>query len=70
MLNPLHKWIRQSRSVIDGKVVHLEPSFKIISLKASKDSTVTYQEEFLDDEAGVRYANANTLPKQAVLAWL
>jgi hypothetical protein len=50
-------------------VVHLGPTFKIISLKTNKDSTVTYQEEFLDNEAG-EYANTNTLPKQAVLAWL
>ena len=56
-------------TVIDGKVVHLGPTFKIISLKTNKDSTVTYQEEFLDNEAG-EYANTNTLPKQAVLAWL
>lgn len=39
-------------TIIDGKVVHLEPAFKTISIKADKDGTVTHQEEFLDNEAG------------------
>lgn len=40
--------------VVDGKVVNLEPCHKTIYLKAYDDGTIEHEEEFLDNDPGMK----------------
>ncbi|GAA5003385.1 hypothetical protein GCM10023206_07080 [Acinetobacter puyangensis] len=47
---------------ISGKMVHLEPAFRTIEIKADKDGTVSHRAEFLENESG-EFARTQYLAK-------
>lgn len=51
-IRQLYGMIPPETVVINGKTIRLEPCCRTVKIKADKDGTVNYQQEFLTNEAG------------------